>query len=332
MPHPTDTYDTTGTVIDRTRPVIALVVPCYNEQEVLPSTALTLGGLLDTMLGKEMISADSFVMFVNDGSRDNTWQIITELHSRDNRFKGLSLAHNRGQQAAMLAGLMTVREISDAAITIDADMQDSPDAVIEMVEKFRQGADIVYGVRASRSTDSWFKRSSARAFYSLQQRLGLETIYDHSEFRLMDRKSLDILAEYGESNLYLRGIMPNIGLKSDIVTYDRAPRTAGVTKYTLGKLLAVSIDGITSFTAQPMRLIFSVGSFLLFADIIVAIWVLVSHFQGRAISGWSSLMLSVWFLGSLVLIALGIIGEYIGKIYVEVKHRPRYNISEKLID
>ena len=319
MPRPTDTYDTTGTVIDRTRPVIALVVPCYNEQEVLPSTALTLGSLLDTMLGKEMISADSFVMFVNDGSRDN-------------RFKGLSLAHNRGQQAAMLAGLMTVREISDAAITIDADMQDSPDAVIEMVEKFRQGADIVYGVRASRSTDSWFKRSSARAFYSLQQRLGLETIYDHSEFRLMDRKSLDILAEYGESNLYLRGIMPNIGLKSDIVTYDRAPRTAGVTKYTLGKLLAVSIDGITSFTAQPMRLIFSVGSFLLFADIIVAIWVLVSHFQGRAISGWSSLMLSVWFLGSLVLIALGIIGEYIGKIYVEVKHRPRYNISEKLID
>ncbi len=161
MPHPTDTYDTTGTVIDRTRPVIALVVPCYNEQEVLPSTALTLGSLLDTMLGKEMISADSFVMFVNDGSRDNTWQIITELHSRDNRFKGLSLAHNRGQQAAMLAGLMTVREISDAAITIDADMQDSPDAVIEMVEKFRQGADIVYGVRASRSTDSWFKRSIA---------------------------------------------------------------------------------------------------------------------------------------------------------------------------
>lgn len=318
--------------MDRTRPVIALVVPCYNEQEVLPSTAATLGRLLDTMLAEELISNKSFVMFVNDGSRDNTWQIITALHAGDKRFKALSLAHNRGQQAAMLAGLMTVREMSDAAITIDADMQDSPDAAIEMVRKFKDGADIVYGVRASRASDSWFKRSSARAFYSLQQHMGLETIYDHSEFRLMDRKSLDILAQYGESNLYLRGIMTNIGLRTDIVTYDRAPRTAGVTKYTIGKLLTVSIDGITSFTAQPMRLIFSVGSFLLIADIIVAIWVLASHFQGRAISGWSSLMLSIWFLGSLVLIALGIIGEYIGKIYVEVKHRPRYNISEKLID
>lgn len=318
--------------MDRTRPVIALVVPCYNEQEVLPSTAATLGKLLDTMLAEELISDKSFVMFVNDGSHDNTWQIITALHAGDKRFKALSLAHNRGQQAAMLAGLMTVREMSDAAITIDADMQDSPDAAIEMVRKFKDGADIVYGVRASRASDSWFKRSSARAFYSMQQHMGLETIYDHSEFRLMGRKSLDILAQYGESNLYLRGIMTNIGLRTDIVTYDRAPRTAGVTKYTIGKLLTVSIDGITSFTAQPMRLIFSVGLFLLIADIIVAIWVLVSHFQGRAISGWSSLMLSMWFLGSLVLIALGIIGEYIGKIYVEVKHRPRYNISEKLID
>ncbi len=318
--------------MDRTRPVIALVVPCYNEQEVLPSTAATLGKLLDTMLAEELISDKSFVMFVNDGSHDNTWQIITALHAGDKRFKALSLAHNRGQQAAMLAGLMTVREMSDAAITIDADMQDSPDAAIEMVRKFKDGADIVYGVRASRASDSWFKRSSARAFYSMQQHMGLETIYDHSEFRLMGRKSLDILAQYGESNLYLRGIMTNIGLRTDIVTYDRAPRTAGVTKYTIGKLLTVSIDGITSFTAQPMRLIFSVGLFLLIADIIVAIWVLVSHFQGRAISGWSSLMLSIWFLGSLVLIALGIIGEYIGKIYVEVKHRPRYNISEKLID
>ena len=318
--------------MDRTRPVIALVVPCYNEQEVLPSTAATLGKLLDTMLAEELISDKSFVMFVNDGSHDNTWQIITALHAGDKRFKALSLAHNRGQQAAMLAGLMAVREMSDAAITIDADMQDSPDAAIEMVRKFKDGADIVYGVRASRASDSWFKRSSARAFYSMQQHMGLETIYDHSEFRLMGRKSLDILAQYGESNLYLRGIMTNIGLRTDIVTYDRAPRTAGVTKYTIGKLLTVSIDGITSFTAQPMRLIFSVGSFLLIADIIVAIWVLVSHFQGRAISGWSSLMLSIWFLGSLVLIALGIIGEYIGKIYVEVKHRPRYNISEKLID
>ena len=220
----------------------------------------------------------------------------------------------------------------DAAISLDADLQDTPEAIIEMVEKYKEGYDVVYGVRSSRATDTWFKRNSAHAFYNLQKRLGLETVYDHSEFRLMDRQALDMLAEYGERNLFIRGIMPSIGLRTAIVTYERAARAAGETKYPLSKMVATSIDGITSFTAQPMRLIFVVGLVLLLLDIVVAVWVLIAHFKGVAISGWSSLMLSVWFLGSLILMALGIIGEYIGKIFIEVKHRPRYAVETILLD
>ena len=330
----TDKAQTTPrTITERpARPVIALVVPCYNEEAALPISAPILLGVIDDMVAREMVSAQSFVLCVDDGSRDATWSIISDLHTSDKRIKAIALAHNRGQQRAMLAGLMTVRETCDAAITVDADLQDSPAAIIEMVEKYRTGADIVYGVRSSRESDTWFKRNSARAFYKLQRKLGLETVYDHSEFRLMDRKALDILAEYGESNLFLRGIMPSIGLCHDTVVYDRNARTAGETKYSFGQLVATSIDGITSFTAQPMRLIFVLGLALLIIDIAVSVWVLVSHFNGRAISGWSSLMLSVWFLGSIILISLGIIGEYIGKIFVEVKHRPRYNIAYRLLD
>lgn len=313
------------------RPVIAVVVPCFNEEATLPLSLPVLSGVLADMAASGLTSPDSFVLCVDDGSRDRTWQIIAGAHDADKRIKGIRLAHNRGQQGAMLAGLMTVRTISDAAITIDADLQDSTDAIVDMVRAYIAGDDIVYGVRASRRTDTWFKRTSANAFYRLQQRLGLETIAEHSEFRLMDRKALDMLADYGESNLFLRGIMPHIGLRSSIVTYDRSPRVAGQTKYPLSKLIATSIDGITSFTARPMRLIFLVGVALLVIDVAVAVWVLLSHFQGRAISGWSSLMLSVWFLGSLILIALGIIGEYIGKIFVEVKHRPRYAVAEELL-
>lgn len=313
------------------RPVIAVVVPCYNEEATLPLSLPVLSGVLRRLSDAGMVSDSSFVLCVDDGSRDGTWQRIADAHRADTRIKGIRLAHNRGQQGAMLAGLMTVRTLSDAAITIDADLQDSTDAIEEMISAYLAGDDIVYGVRASRRSDTWFKRTSANAFYRLQQRLGLDAIADHSEFRLMDRKALDMLSEYGESNLFLRGIMPHIGLRSSIVTYDRSARLAGETKYPLSKLIATSIDGITSFTARPMRLIFLVGVALLVIDVAVAIWVLVSHFQGRAISGWSSLMLSVWFLGSLILIALGIIGEYIGKIFVEVKHRPRYAVAEELL-
>lgn len=311
--------------------MIALVVPCYNEEAALPVTAPVLMQVLDRLVAEELASDQSFVLCVDDGSNDRTWELIEELHQQYPRLLAISLAHNRGQQNAMLAGLMTVRTRCDAAITLDADLQDSPDAIIEMVKEYRAGADIVYGVRSSRKTDTWFKRNSARAFYRLQQNLGLETVYDHSEFRLMDRQALDCLSDYREVNIFLRGIMPHIGLKSAIVRYDRNARNAGETKYSVGKLIALSIDGITSFTAKPMRLIFTTGLVLLALDVFIGIWVVVSLFLGKAISGWASLILSVWFLGSLILIALGIIGEYIGKIFAEVKHRPRYAIAREIL-
>lgn len=313
------------------RPTVAFVVPCYNENKVLHTSIPLLADALNDMARAGIAADDSFVLCVDDGSKDDTWQIISGLHAADNKIKGIRLSHNRGQQNALLAGLMTVRTMADAAITIDADLQDSLDAAAEMVLRYREGYDIVYGVRASRSSDSFMKRTSARAFYRLQNNMGLETIYDHSEFRLMDRKALDILAEYPERNLYIRGIMPAIGLTHTSVYYDRSPRLAGETKYNTLKLLSLSIDAITSFSARPMRLIFLTGLVLLLADIAVAIWVFVSHFAGRAMSGWSSLMLSIWFLGSLILISLGIIGEYIGKIFNEVKRRPRYSVQETLI-
>ena len=247
----------------RERPVVALVVPCYNEEDMLPVSAPQLLALLDDMVAEGIASADSFILCVDDGSRDGTWELIGRLHAKDHRLKGITLAHNRGQQSAMLAGLMTVRPMADAAITIDADLQDSPQAVVEMVRLYRRGYDIVYGVRASRSSDSFYKRASARAFYKLQSALGLETIYDHSEFRLMGRRALDILEEYPERNLFIRGIMTSIGLKWTTVTYDRCARAAGETKYSFGKLLSLSVDGITSFTAKPMRLIFGLGLVLL---------------------------------------------------------------------
>lgn len=327
-----DTSHTTTAEHSPECPVVVLVVPCYNEEAALPATIPILIGVLDTLAAQQLASPQSYILCVDDGSSDNTWYLIERMHTADARIKGISLAHNRGQQNAMMAGLMAVRGKCDAAITIDADLQDSPEAIIEMVSRFRDGADIVYGVRASRKADSWFKRNSARAFYRLQRDMGLETVYNHSEFRLMDSRALDCLSEYGESNLYIRGIMPHIGLKSDIVRYDRCARMAGESKYSVGKLMAVSIDGITSFSAKPMRLIFITGIILLVLDIVIGVWVLLSHFQGRAISGWSSLMLSVWFLGSLILIALGIIGEYIGKIFIEVKHRPRYAITRSVWD
>ncbi len=327
--HPITAQATAGR---RERPVVALVVPCYNEEEMLPVSAPQLLALLDAMVAEGIASADSFILCVDDGSRDGTWELICRLHSEDNRLKGITLAHNRGQQSAMLAGLMTVRPMADAAITIDADLQDSPQAVVEMVRLYRRGYDIVYGVRASRSSDSFYKRASARAFYKLQSALGLETIYDHSEFRLMGRRALDILEEYPERNLFIRGIMTSIGLKWTTVTYDRCARAAGETKYSFGKLLSLSVDGITSFTAKPMRLIFGLGLVLLMLDVVISAWVLIYPEGGKPNSGWASMMLSIWFLGSIILIALGIIGEYVGKIFTEVKRRPRYNIAESLMD
>lgn len=313
-------------------PVIAVVIPCFNEEAALPITVKQLIGVLDKMCADGLISRDSYLMCCNDGSTDRTWQVIKSLHTEVKRVKGVSLAHNRGHQYALLAGLMTVRGHCDAAISIDADLQDDVNAMTEMVQKYLQGYEIVYGVRASRATDSWFKRTTARAFYSLQQKMGLDTVYDHADYRLMSNRALDILSEYGESNLFLRGIIPQIGLSTAVVTYDRHERVAGESKYPLKKMLSFSIDGITSFSSRPIRMILALGVLLLILDVAMGIYVSIAYFGHAAIPGWTSLMLSVWFLGSITLIALGVVGEYIGKIFVEVKHRPRYNISEYLID
>ncbi|MCM1451526.1 MAG: glycosyltransferase family 2 protein [Clostridium sp.] len=316
--------------MNREKPTIAIVIPCYNEEEALPISTKEIMAIIDGMAAEGLVSPQSFILCSNDGSKDDTWKVIKRLHEKNPRIKGISLAHNRGHQYALLAGLMWARTRCDAAISIDADLQDDPKTIIEMVRKFRMGDDIVYGVRSSRKTDTWFKRSTAHAFYSFQKTMGLDTVYDHADYRLMDAKALDMLSEYGESNLFLRGIVPQIGLKTGIVHYERNPRVAGESKYPLSKMLSFSIDGITSFSSKPIRMIFFTGVLFLLIDICVLIYVLYSLFTGHVVPGWSSLMLSIWFIGGIVLMSLGIVGEYIGKIFVEVKGRPRYSIWEEI--
>lgn len=315
------------------QPVIAIVVPCYNESEVLPLSLPVLLGVLDKLNSENIASPASYILCVNDGSKDSTWKEIEKFHLLDNRVKGISLARNRGHQNALLAGLMSVMDHCDAAVSIDADLQDNPDAIITMVKKFREGKEIVYGVRSSRESDTAFKRNSANLFYKFQQAMSLEIIPNHADFRLMSRRALKLLSEYTETNLFLRGIIPQIGLETDIVTYPRTARQAGETKYPKSKMLALSIDGITSFTARPMRWIFMTGLIIFLVTLLVTIYVLISYFFTPAVSpGWTSIMLSVWGLGSLILMSIGLVGEYIGKIFNEVKHRPRYAIKDRLWD
>lgn len=313
-------------------PLLAIVIPCYNEQEALPVSIPALLALIDEMAAQGLVRPESYILCSDDGSRDDTWDTIERFHQSDKRVKGIALAHNRGHQYALLAGLMAVTDKCDAAVSIDADLQDDIRAIVEMVEHYLDGDDIVYGVRSSRATDTWFKRTTAHAFYRFQKTMGLDTIYDHADYRLMSNRALHLLSQYGESNLFLRGIIPSIGLQSSKVTYARAARVAGESKYPLKKMIALSIDGITSFSAKPMRLIFMTGLLLLVITLGVAVWVLIAYFTHRTISGWSSLMLSVWFLGSLILMGIGIVGEYIGKIFIEVKQRPRYAIDRTLWD
>ncbi|MCH5219959.1 MAG: glycosyltransferase family 2 protein [Muribaculaceae bacterium] len=314
-------------------PVLAVVVPCYNESQALPHTLPVLLEILNSLHQLQLASEHSYILCVDDGSKDDTWQVIEKFHAINPRVKGIALAHNRGHQYALLAGLMTVRGHCEAAVTIDADLQDDPNAIIEMMHKFREGKEIIYGVRSSRQSDTAFKRNTAHAFYSFQKAMGLETVYDHADYRLMSNRAIDLLSEYGESNMFLRGIVPLIGLENDIVTYERKQRVAGVSKYPLTKMLSFSIDGITSFSAQPMRWIFITGLVIFLLTILVGLYVLVSHFFIHHTSpGWTSLMLSIWGLGSLILMAIGIVGEYIGKIFTEVKNRPRFAVKDKLWD
>lgn len=312
-------------------PTLAIVIPCYNEEEALPFTTAKLIAILDRMSAEGLVATDSFILCSNDGSRDKTWEVINRLHADDSRIKGISLAHNRGHQYALLAGLMTAKDMCDAAVSIDADLQDDPEAIVEMVRQYNAGKEIVYGVRSSRKTDTWFKRTTAHGFYKFQAAMGLKTVFDHADYRLMSARALDLLSGYQESNLFLRGIVPQIGLDTAIVKYERHERVAGESKYPLGKMISFSIDGITSFSAKPIRLIFFVGLTFMILDILVALYVLISYFRHDTIWGWSSIMLSVWFLGSLMLMGIGIVGEYIGKIFVEVKQRPRYAIRESLL-
>lgn len=309
---------------------LAIVSPCYNEEAVLDISAHRLDELFDRMVAAGQISPDSFVMFVNDGSRDSTWEIITRLHNANPRFKGLNLARNVGHQNAIMAGMMTAGGLSDAVITIDADLQDDLEAIPRMVEAFQEGYDVVYGVKVERTADPVLKRLSAQAFYRLQERMGVKAVYNHADFRLLSRRVLDELARYREKNLYLRGIIPQIGFPSTTVDDVISPRAAGESKYSLHKMLSLALDGITSFSVKPLYAILYLGLIFILISLGIGVYVIYSLFAHTAVHGWASLMLSVWLVGGFILISLGAVGLYVGKIYREVKDRPLYHIEDFL--
>lgn len=307
-----------------------LVIPCYNEEEVLPETAKRLKDKLSSLVQAGKIHPDSRIVFVNDGSRDKTWEIIQELHGEDIVFSGINLSRNRGHQNALLAGLMTVKDHADMVISMDADLQDDINAVDAMVDKYLDGFDIVYGVRSSRDKDTFFKKATAEGFYKLMNVMGANTVFNHADYRLMSRRALDGLAEFGEVNLFLRGVVPMIGYPCDIVYYERGERFAGKSKYPFGKMLSFAIEGITSLSTKPIRMITGLGFFIFIVSIGMLIYSIVRHFMGATIVGWTTLMVSVWAIGGLILLSLGVVGEYIGKIYLETKARPRFLIEQFL--
>jgi glycosyltransferase involved in cell wall biosynthesis len=308
------------------------VIPCYNEQEVLPETSKRLEAKIKELVSAGKISEDSRILFVNDGSKDDTWNIIKKLHEENEVFQGINLSKNMGHQNALLAGLMTAKDLCDAAISLDADLQDDINAIDEMVDKFNAGVDIVYGVRSKRATDTFFKKFTAESFYKLINSMGGNTVYNHADYRLMSRRALMALSEFGEVNLFLRGIVPMVGFNTDIVYYERAERFAGESKYPLKKMLSFAVEGITSLSTKPIKLITSLGFFIFLVSIIVLIYSLIRHFTGQTIPGWTTTVLSVWAIGGLIMISLGVIGEYIGKIYLETKNRPRFIIESYVAD
>ncbi|MCI8840383.1 MAG: glycosyltransferase family 2 protein [Oscillospiraceae bacterium] len=307
-----------------------IVVPCFNEEEVLPETARRLGDKLRALMNAGKISPQSRVLFVNDGSGDQTWAVITRLHRDNPLLCGLDLSRNRGHQNALLAGLMAARGRADMAISMDADLQDDVDAAGAMVDKYLAGADIVYGVRSSRKTDTFFKRTTAEAFYRLMDRLGAETVFNHADYRLMSRRALDGLAQFQEVNLFLRGIVPMIGYPTDTVEYERGERFAGQSKYPLKKMLSFALEGVTSLSVRPLRMITGLGFLVFLISLIMIVYNVVRWATGNTVAGWASLACSVWFIGGLILLSLGVIGEYLGKLYLESKDRPRFLIQEEL--
>ena len=310
--------------------IIWLVIPCYNEQEVLPETSRQLEEIMRGLIKKDKISDKSKIAFVNDGSKDNTWNIITDLHEKNPMFTGINLAHNKGHQNALLAGLMTAKDYADAAISLDADLQDDVGVIEQFIDKFNEGKDVVYGVRSTRATDTVFKRSTAHAFYKLMKVMGADTLQDHADYRLMSKRALEGLAKYKEVNLFLRGIVPMIGYETDVVYYERHERFAGESKYPLKKMLSFAVDGITSCSVKPIRLITSLGTLVFTVSIVMLIYFLIVWLLGHTVQGWTTIVISLWGIGGLILLSLGIIGEYVGKIYMEVKERPRF-IIEKLL-
>jgi len=316
---------------DREQPTLYIAVPCYNEEEALPQSAQRLAAKLRSLIDSGTIGGNSRVLFINDGSRDGTWPLICKLHAQDPLFCGISLSRNRGHQNALLAGLMTAKELADAVISIDADLQDDIDAIDKMTAEYKNGAEIVYGVRSKRATDTFFKRISAEGFYRLLQAMGVEIVFNHADYRLMSSTALDCFAEYREVNLFLRGIVPLIGFKTAVVTYERSERLAGESKYPLKKMLALAMDGITSFSLKPLRMIAFLGGVVFAASLIALICLFAAKLAGRCVSGLSLLAASLWALGGVQLLSLGLVGEYVGKIYLETKARPRYFISERLL-
>ncbi|MDY4690673.1 MAG: glycosyltransferase family 2 protein [Atopobiaceae bacterium] len=314
----------------REAPVLCVVVPCYNEASVLPLTAPVFADHVRALVEDGMVDPASHVTFVDDGSRDATWEIICDLAAEDpSMFHGIALSRNRGHQNALLCGLMEVRTSCDVTVSMDADGQDDPGAMAQMVIKYREGCDVVYGVRSNRDTDSAFKRGSARAFYRLMGAMGVESVYDHADYRLMSRRALDGLAQFGEVNLFLRGMVPLVGYKSGIVHYERHSRVAGASHYPLSKMVALALNGITSLSVKPIRLITAMGVVVSLVGFVGVVWALVTAIQGHAIAGWTSTVAIICFMGGVQLLSLGVIGEYVGKIYLESKHRPRYIVGER---
>ena len=311
--------------------ILYLVIPCYNEEEVLADTAGKLDKKMKELMAEGLIDVKSRIIFFNDGSMDLTWKIIEDLHNKDTLFGGINLTRNRGHQNALLAGLMTVKDDADIVISLDADLQDDINVFEEMLRKNNEGYDVVYGVRNDRKKDSFFKRHTAQMFYKLTNKLGGDLIYNHADFRLMSRRALEGLAQFEEVNLFLRGIVPLIGYPSTIVEYERKERLAGKSKYPLKKMMSFAIEGITSLSIKPMRFVTGMGIFVFLVSIAMMIYAFVSYFTGRVVAGWTSILISVWAIGGMVLLGLGIVGSYIGKIYLETKKRPRY-IVEKYIN
>ena len=309
-----------------------VVVPCYKEEEVLPETSKRLKAKLTALIAQGKISPRSRILCVNDGSKDRTWPIIEELHAQDRIFSGVNLSRNRGHQNALLAGLMTAMNFADMVISMDADLQDDLDARDRMIDAYHEGCDVVYGVRSSRKTDSFFKRFTAESFYKLMKAMGVDIVFNHADYRLMSRRAVEGLSQFKEVNLFLRGIVPQIGYSWTTVEYERAKRFAGESKYPLKKMLSFAFDGITSFSVKPLRLILFLGAVIFALSLVMLLWTLIRWIAGATVSGWASLMCSIWMIGGIQLLALGVIGEYMGKVYSEAKARPRFIIERVLND